>query len=458
MRLRYGELFAGVSGMGQGFDVAGMVCRWRVEIDRAAAGVLAHHDPETILEADVVAFAKWLSRLKKNEPARFKRYLVHVLGGGSPCQDLSVAGLRKGLDGERSGLFRVMVRICRILQVRYVVWENVLGALSSNEGRDFACVIGAFTGCVPDVPDDGWGYGGFARSTAPGRWNVAWRVFDSQYFGVPQRRYRVFLVGSLGDGSCIEVLFEPESVCGNPPPRRETGQRAAGTLEASAGGISGKEGRGVVSGTLSAAHHVRADDAWKGNLVTGDGPVGAVTSKWAKGSGGPAGDECQNLVAHTLRARESGAQPELADACHPAGEIAPTMRVNGDAHSGFRDADGLVAPVAFGWQNSSSQGASVGEVSPSLDKSKTPASASGVRRLTPRECERLQGWPDDHTRWRRNLRRVGNRWVIVGKESVEQADGPRYRQCGNGITRNVAEWIGKRIVHFAANKPRRPAA
>ncbi len=230
--------------MGMGFDRAGMECRWRVEWDKSAAGVLAHNHPDIPLFSDVIAFASWLRRQRLKLPKdQYEKLLDELrtilIAGGSPCQDLSVAGLRAGLAGSRSGLFRIMVRICRILRPRYVIWENVLGALSSNGGKDFAAVIGAFTGCIPTVPDDGWGEGGFARAAEPGRWNVAWRCFDSQHFGVPQRRRRVFLVASLGDGSCAEILFESESVCGDNPPSRKSGQEVAGTLSSRTQGGGG---------------------------------------------------------------------------------------------------------------------------------------------------------------------------------------------------------------------------
>lgn len=649
--MTYGELFAGVSGMGLGFDVAGMICRWRVEIDRAAAGVLARNHPDTILEADVVAFAKWLSRLKKHDPERFERYLVDVLGGGSPCQDLSVAGLRKGLDGERSGLFRIMVRICRILRPRIVVWENVLGALSSNAGKDFACVIGAFTGCVPEVPDDGWGAGGFARAAEPGRWNVAWRVLDSQYFGVPQRRQRVFLVGSLGDGSCAEILFEPESVCGDPAPSRTAGERFAGTLTKSAldgsspCGGDGREG-GLVTGTLSARHGagggLGTDFECNGGLIAAEvaptlnaafgkklglenqhidsgggfsSPCIAnpLTSRMAKGINTTC-DEGQTLiptrrggffddaVTHTLtgngfdasedgtgsgtplvavqgdaykcgscshfghQARhgttcpacganyyenvmtapkmgpnagqifdfaaqswrpksevtpfdttqitsaENRSRPQPCSPCHPLAAaahppaIAFSTRTRGDDGRGYerevhinvevsptldtvkphavafnlrgRDGGAMAEPceaasvraasggssrsyVAFDCKASGQCGFGVGEVASTMRSmghtnshqnggghlaASTP---TGVRRLTPRECERLQGWPDDHTRWRFKVSRMGNTWKIISREPVEQADGPRYKQAGNGITSTVARYIGIRIVKFS---------
>jgi len=438
--------------MGMGLEAAGMCCAWRVEWDRAAAGVIKHHDPDTPLFCDVVGFAAWLRRqrlkLSKNDYAELILKLrTLLLAGGSPCQDLSVAGLRKGLAGERSGLFRIMVRICRILQPRFVLWENVVGALSSNGGRDFAAVIGAFTGCIPEVPDDGWAGAGFARAATPDRWNVAWRVLDSQWFGVPQRRRRVFLVGSLGDGSCVEILFEPESVRGDHPPSRQTGEGIAGTLSSRAGAGGGLGTDFECSGGIQVT-----DLACDGRIAP------TVTSKWAKSAGGPAGDECQNLVAQTLRgegfdAREDGTgrgTPLVAfsakDHGADVGEIAPTLRAMG--HKGSHANAGGQLAVAFAYQQAGDTqlGLSDPGVPPVRAKSQLAANtAHGVRRLTPRECERLQGWPDDHTRFRVPVSLRNNTWSVDGAP-VEQADGPRYKQCGNGVTRNVAEWIGRRIA------------
>ena len=410
-----------------------------------------------------------------SEPTLFPSW-----GGGSPCQDLSVAGLRAGLAGERSGLFRTMVRICRILRPRIVVWENVLGALSSNQGRDFAHVVAAFTGCLPEVPDDGWGYGGFARAASPRGWHVAWRVLDSEYFGVPQRRYRVFLVASAGDGSCAEILFEPESVRGDNPPRREPGQSVTGTLAARPPGSGGLgtdmdlDG-GVVAGTLTSGvpqvsralmtTTAQSNDAESETLIPMRVAVPFDTTQITSPE-----NRCQPKAGDPCHPLSAGAHPPaVAFSCKDhgtdAGEVAPTLRAMG--HQGSHANAGGQVAVAFNWQaggNQTTLGANtesaatlsgsttqaVARIQPFNTTEPTPREFSGVRRLTPRECERLQGWPDDHTRWRRNVRRSGNRWQIVGDKVAEQADGPRYRQCGNGITATVSGWIARRIVKFTA--------
>ena len=268
----YLSLFSGVGGADLGFDNAGFTCACRVENDRDAASVLLHRHPDIPVYADIKKF---------HHPSGSARPLAVI--GGSPCQDLSVAGLRKGLSGERSGLFRQMVRVCRAVRPRHVVWENVGGALSSNEGGDFAVVIGSFTGCTPSVPPEGWGNAGFAPAAHPNRWNVAWRVLDSQYFGVPQRRRRVFLVGSLGDASCVEILFEPESVRGDSAPGREAGQGVAGTVSArtKGGGGLGTDfdlagGVQIVSALTDGAHNVgglNGQDAYTGRIFAAHRPL-----------------------------------------------------------------------------------------------------------------------------------------------------------------------------------------
>lgn len=502
--MTYAELFAGVSGMGMGFDEAGMTCRWRVEWDESAAGVLAYHSPKTPLFSDVVAFVAWLRRQRKTlSKTKFNELCdelrTDILGGGSPCQDLSLAGKRKGLDGERSGLFRVMVRICRILRIRLVVWENVYGALSSNEGRDFAAVIGAFTGCIPGVPDDGWGNAGFARAAAPDRWNVAWRVFDSQFFGVPQRRRRVFLVASLGDGSCAEILFESESVRGDNPPSRRTGESVAGTLTRSAldgSSACGGDGRdsfmiaAEVAPTLNAAfgskqglenQHIDGGGDYLSHAIAGtlcsrdnkgaridadtnhliltrqggfpsSADVAGTLTGGSRKNGGYSADDVP-MVAGTLGANHG--QPRAEHAW--TGQLI-THTLRGEGHDASEDGTGrgvplVSGPVVFNWQaagNQTTLGASEDSAA-CLSVSTTQAVSChiGVRRLTPRECERLQGWPDDHTRFRRELTQRNNRWFVVDGLAVEQADGPRYKQAGNGITRNVSAWIGSRIVKFS---------
>lgn len=133
---------------------------------------------------------------------------IDIISGGFPCQDVSIAGNRAGLDGERSGLWFEYHRVVNEIRPRWIFVENVPGLLSSNGGRDFAIILAGLTGVLPRVPHGGWQNSGFGRGR-PELYGVAWRVLDAQYFGVAQRRPRLFVVGSLGDGRSAEVLFEP---------------------------------------------------------------------------------------------------------------------------------------------------------------------------------------------------------------------------------------------------------
>ena len=175
---------------------------------------------------------------------------VWCVTGGSPCQDLSIAGKRAGLAGARSGLFMEQIRVIKemrehdkqlgwageLIRPRYMVWENVPGALSSNKGRDFAAVLEETIRIVEpeapgiEVPEKGWPTWGGYRDV-DGRWSVAWRVHDAQYWGVPQRRRRIALVADFGGDTAHEILFERTGVSGDLEPRSEAGERPAGNAE-----------------------------------------------------------------------------------------------------------------------------------------------------------------------------------------------------------------------------------
>lgn len=408
--MKVGSLFSGIGGFDLGFEQAGFESEWQVEIDKDCKRVLSKHWPN-VERFDDVSKVSQLSR-------------VDVLCGGFPCQDLSVAGKRKGLAGERSGLWFEFLRIAQVNKPGTIVIENVPGLLSSDESRDFAVILRGLVEC---------GY------------CLAWRVLDAQFYGVAQRRRRVFIVGSLGNGSCAQILFESEGVSWNPPTRSETRERIAATIK------GGTRGNGTKNG---------AEDAM--NLV-----CGSVSSKWAKGSGGPAGDEAYNLVTHALRsegADGTGRGTPLVVAGHDTGqgwwnesEIAGTLRSEGENRPS-RPSN----IVAF---SSKDHGADAGAISPTLRSqnfkdshirgrnfesseelayaltnpgsggrphSKSIAGGFGVRRLTPRECERLQGFPDDFTRW--------------DADGKEISDSARYRMLGNAVAVNVVRWIGYRIV------------
>jgi len=234
VNLTFGELFAGVGGFSLGFEQAGWQCRWQVEWDKHCQGVLARHWPEVERFGDVRDVAGGIIPLAGRaddapvaaragaaaddcQSARSVLAPVDCITFGSPCQDLSVAGKRAGLAGERSSLFHEAIRIIKEMRdatagtfPRYAIWENVAGALSSNKGDDFLAVIDAFAEI--------------------GAVDVAWRLVDAQFFGVPQRRRRVFVVADFA-GECAGALHaEPAGVRWHPAPSRTAGPHSAASV------------------------------------------------------------------------------------------------------------------------------------------------------------------------------------------------------------------------------------
>lgn len=314
-------------------------CAWRdlgiefafcSEIEPFPSAVLAHHYPEVANLGDFTGI---------------DHGSIDLLVGGTPCQSFSVAGKRAGLDDARGDLTIEFALLAARLRPRWLVWENVPGVLSIDEGRTF----GAFLGMLGVI-----GYG------------FAYRILDAQFFGVAQRRRRVFVVGHLGDWRrAAAVLFERESLSGHPPPCRKTGQGTAHGVEVGPSGDRFTE----TCPTLDS----RAKDGFIRNQLGVGAYVPeivsqAMSSKWVKGTSGPAGDEVANLVVHSLRA------------------------------------DGFDASE----------------------------DGTAVRRLTPRECERLQGFPDDYT--------------LIEYKGKPAADGARYKALGNAMAVSVMRWIGERIV------------
>lgn len=304
---------------------------------------------------------------------------VDLLVGGTPCQSFSVVGLRGGLADPRGNLALVFLALVERTRPRWVVWENVPGVLSVDGGRAF----GAFVGGLGQL-----GYG----------W--AYRILDAKYFGVPQRRRRVFVVGYLGDWRrAAAVLFERQSLSGNPPPSRKEGQDVAGTLSARPGG--GGLGTdfecdgGLVAGTLNAngkaAGSATQQDAENGLLVAG------TLAASGAGSARPAGNanETDFLVAYSLTARGGIGR---SDGYAWEGEETPTLDVTG----------GRSQNQQYGLRE-----------------------GRGVRRLMPIEAERLQGFPDNYT--------------AIKYRGALAKDGPRYRVLGNSKAVPVIRWIGARI-------------
>lgn len=462
---------------------------WRLasEVEAFPRAVLAKrfgHEDARKSRVDAAVPLLWgdLTTLRIRHARRFGADLPDVLVAGTPCQAFSVAGLRRGLADPRGNLTIAFVGLCHaIVAARgnglVVVWENVPGVLS-DDGNAFGAMLGALVGADDAIPVPGGGSWPSAGMVSGPRARAAWRVLDAQYFGVAQRRRRVFLVVDLG-GSGVDpaaVLFEPQGVRRHPPARGEAGQGAAGGA-----GSGAAAGIPEVCGTLSDGAHngggLNGQDAYTGRILPVAFDTTQVTSAANRSNPKP-GDACHPLaagahapaIAFDLRGRDGGAMPEVqgdaasalraasggssrsyvAFSCKDHGAdatdgLSPTLRAMGHGAS-HENAGGQVA-VAFAHQAGGKQ-TSLGYrddgLVQTLGANQTPRSeGSAVRRLTPRECERLQGFPDD--------------WTAVpfrGREIA--ADGPRYKALGNSWAVPCGAWVMRRVA--AQMKAARAAA
>ncbi len=417
--LTVGSTFTGVGGADLGLEWAGFRIAWQCELDPWKRSILRAHWPEVPIYDDIRTLD--IQRRPKrstaqrtigdaNGIAHAEVVPVDVLIGGFPCQDLSVAGKRKGFDGERSVLAFEFLRVAESLAPRWLILENVPGLLSSNRGRDFARLVDEVVAC---------GYG------------LSWRVLDARYFGVPQRRRRVFLVARRADAVvdsgaasrlALRALLESGSGDLTPgwPPRQDT--------PADAG--------------------VRAQSGGREPDVS---PT--VTAKWRKGTGGPSGDECQNLVSFYSHggsmnhARTDQVSPTvtrgsaLGIPSPPAVCFRKSKRAQTDQDDETwveSDSTNTLNRFDTGDTRATQIIASTLQANHSGGVRMDAESAAGgqlvpddttVRRLTPMECERLMGWPDGWT----------------APEGVKAPDSKRYAACGDGIVSRVAYWIGQRI-------------
>ena len=210
--MRFVSLFAGVGGFDIGFERAGWECVGQVEIDKKARGILERHWPDVPKHDDVVTAKDWANRIGLVGN-------VDVVCGGFPCQDVSVAGKRAGLAGERTGLFWDALTFAAHVKTEWFILENVPGLLSSNSGRDFGVILTA-------LADTGYSH-------------IEWRVLDSQFFGVPQRRRRVFLIAGTASPSGGPIFSERESSSGDTAASIKAGQDVAGAFRGGLVGCSG---------------------------------------------------------------------------------------------------------------------------------------------------------------------------------------------------------------------------
>jgi len=466
------SLFSGVGGMDQGLEAAGMETIYQCEWDKNATSILERHWPNVPKWGDVSTLtAKEILR-HGNKP--------DVVAWGSPCQDLSVAGKRAGLDGERSNLFHEGIRIIKELREetnneypRISIWENVVGALSSNRGADFGVILD--------------------EMAEAGAMVIEWAVVDAQYFGIPQRRRRVFVIAIFDSAianNCPEPLLPvAESLPGHLTKGKQKEQSASRTLTESLG----------------------TDGQWAAGSTESGILRQSISSKWSKGSSVPSGDEYINMVVQnrllgsnivgplntsdakmisTQYVNENKCVVEITDpvlfenSYRDGARIAKsgvTQTLSAKMGTGGGNTPMIAIPIQDGRNIEKHQnGMGVSEEgSPSYTLDQTGAQSvaysiredakantfsateldhanalsalrpspqshhaqmfiteqtMAVRRLTPLECERLMGWGDDHTRYK--------------ADGTEQADSHRYKQCGNGVASPCAEWIGKHIMRI----------
>ena len=355
--IRYLSLFSGIEAASVACDGMDWEPLAFAEIDTFPSAVLRERFPSVPNLGDVTQ-VNWRSFVKDFGKPDF-------IVGGSPCQSFSIAGTRTGLEGA-SGLMWEYVRAVRDVRPEWVLWENVPGALSSTHGEDFGCLLRSL---------DALGYG------------LAWRVLDAQFFGVAQRRERVFLVGRLGSRPPVEVLFEPEGVRWDSKPSREKRKEladAAGRGPACAG----------VDANLSDTGCLNSEDPQSKRVFTVDSCAPTLSSGTTEG---------MNI------------QPSVLVPTNPVVCMTDTQ-----------------ANTSYGGEASVTSHAM--KDAPVLACGDVRQNEWTVRRLTPRECERLQGFPDDWTRI-----------PYRGKPAEECPDGPRYKAIGNSMAVPVMRWIFERI-------------
>ena len=400
--LRYGSVCSGIEAASVAWEPLGWKAQFLAEIERFPRAVLSHHYPKVPLHGDFTTI-----QAGEYDP-------IDLLVGGTPCQSFSVAGLRGGLADDRGNLALEYLRLAQRLRPKWLVWENVPGVLSSNKGRDFGSILGGLV-------ELGYGF--------------AYRVLDAQFFGVPQRRRRVFVVGYLGDWRrAAAVLFERDCLSGHPAPRRETGQRAAPTISArtEGGGGLGTDfdlDGGVIQWPAEVAPTLNTHFGDKQGLedqhaLNGGGlfvpsqrcdfDVVAIQERAVSENlaNGPQGKGYQTDAAYTLEARN---------------------KVQAVAYSENQRCEVRELKVA----------GAISSIRRGDAKNETLLGGSAVRRLTPRECERLQGFPDDYT--------------LIQHRGKPAADGPRYKALGNSMAVPVMAWIGERIAMVEALQTARAA-
>ena len=395
--MRYATVCSGVEACSVAWEPLGWHPVFFSEIEDFPSEVLKTHYPSVPNHGDMTNFEEW----------GYERGAIDVICGGTPCQSFSVAGLRRGLSDNRGNLALTFCRMVDQLRPKYFIWENVAGCLSSNGGRDFGSITGA-------MAEFGYSFG--------------WRVLDAQHFGVPQRRRRVFLIGcSTGQPEHIrQILFEPESRRGDSAKSQETRQDFARNTRDGTEVFDfqriGQYGTKGLGSTCMARDYKDSKDlvvyeyhGHDSRVKELDQTCQTVTSRW--GTGG------NNVPLVSFSSNMS--EPDVLE------NIAPTVKVGG---RGCSNPPAVAYGVRTSYTKSNGWGIQENRTH-TLDASggtHTVATEKLVRRLTPIEVARLQGFPDDYTNipWR-------------GKTAT---DSRRYKAMGNSMAVPVMRWLGQRIA------------
>ncbi len=397
------SLFSGVGGFDVGLEAAGMQTVFQCEYDKHCLSVLERHWPDVPRWNDVSTLTG--AYILEHAP------VIDVVAWGSPCQDLSVAGKREGLEGKQSNLFYEGIRIIKELREltngqypRISIWENVVGALTSNNGNDFGVILDEMAKAGALVQE--------------------WAVLDAQYFGVPQRRRRVFVVSvfdpTIANNCPNPILPVAQSMRGDTPTRKSKRERTPSTTSEILGDDYTQQRPILID---RAAFNQGVNALYEPYIS--DNPIGP--SLVARGP---------HAIAVEVYVKSRRAQSKTDHETWVQGEVNPTL--NSFDVGEIRATTAIVEPMMTVFYDGYNQKLDDSGVYRSLRIGRdsgdfiAQSEEMAVRRLTPLECERLMGWPDNHTELR--------------ADGTKQSDSARYKQCGNGIASPVARWIGSKII------------
>ncbi len=470
--MKLGSLFDGSGGFPLAGVLHGVEPVWASEIEPYPVRVTTARFPAM----------KHLGDVTKIDGAAIEP--VDIITFGSPCQDLSVAGKQAGLrKGERSNLFFEAIRIIKEMREstngiypRIAVWENVPGAYSSNKGADFQAVLQAFCSVkdeTADVPRPAAGKWNPAGAIVGNGWSIAWRTFDAQYWGVPQRRKRIYLIADFGSERAGEILFEQESVRGDSAESGKAGEGTAGYAE----GSPGRSCKCLTPDDVQSRRVYTEDGVWPSLYGGEGGGHGYVLRQSASGNAASEGQavaysvDCRNYRTTkehgTLQAKENGGQSlnYMGAVCYALDSVSSNSMKSSNPHSGFHAEIVAKTLQAGGVDPTCNQGGNViveAVIQPGRKQRKYI-----IRRLTPLECARLQGFPDywcsdlgiDNPTeedisfwsdvWETHRKIIGKsskpktRKQIIKWLNNPHSDSAEYKMWGNGVALpNAAHVVG----------------